>query len=115
MPAYVKRLLIASAALIAIPSSAYAFTGNDLSFWLKIYEKRNEPGSGWDPGAFIGYVGGVSEVVQGVLFCAPDTATHGQSAAIVAKYLKDHPEQWDKPASSIVITALSNAYPKCKK
>lgn len=114
MDAYVKGLLCASAASFLLPGAAHAFTGNDLSFWVKTYEKRNEPGSGWDPGAFVGYVAGVSEVAQGVLFCAPDTATHGQSAAIVAKYLKENPEQWDKSASSIIVTALSSAYPKCK-
>jgi hypothetical protein len=97
----------------ALSSSAHAlaYTGNDLIQWLPEYEANK---GSWAGGMFLGYVGGVSEVGQGVLYCAPATATHGQSAAITAKYLRNNPEKWNLSASSLIVSALQAAYPACK-
>jgi hypothetical protein len=46
--------------------------------------------------------------------CFPDGTTNGQGMRIVLKYLKDHPEQLQEDAVSLVYLAYKTAYP-CKK
>lgn len=45
------------------------------------------------------------------LFSLPDKATPDQMIAVVTKYLKDHPEDWDAPAIGIVMAAFREAWP----
>jgi hypothetical protein len=45
------------------------------------------------------------------LFSLPDKATPDQLIAVVTKYLKGHPEEWDKPAIGTVMVALRDAWP----
>ena len=35
----------------------------------------------------------------------------GQLAAVVSKYLTNHPEKWSEPAVDLVIKALQEAFP----
>ena len=90
---------------------AWSATGNDLINWLPEYEKGV---ANWDTGMYLGFVSGIFNVTNGVLFCAPK-ATNGQSAAIVGKFLKNNPERWGEDASYLVVDALQKAYPKCNK
>jgi hypothetical protein len=43
-------------------------------------------------------LGGTSECLKG--------KPYGQAAAIVDKYMKDHPEEWHKPMAGIVLVAI---------
>ena len=66
-----------------------------------------------------GYVAGaidqlnlMVDVGDGVPFhCPPEQMALGQAKSVVEKYLKDHPEELHKPASSIVIFAMSKSFP----
>jgi hypothetical protein len=87
------------------------YTGNDLVKDMREYDKKEAGASDFSPvGAayFVGYITGVSDA--SVLFNAPRYMTVRRVCDIVAKYLKDHPEQWAEPASDIVIKALEEAY-----
>ena len=95
-------------------SNAYAdFTdGNELQQWLSESEATNE--SRYHTGIFRGYVGGVVDIGNNILFCTGSGVTRGQYTAVVKKYIKNNPEKWNIGASSLVIEAMKQAFP-CKK
>lgn len=43
--------------------------------------------------------------------CIPDDSTRGQSALVVSKYLKDHPEQLNDPDILLILKAFKGAWP----
>jgi hypothetical protein len=44
----------------------------------------------------------------------PEGSDSGQICAIVVKFLKEHPEKWHEPASSLIIEALMEAFGSAK-
>jgi len=66
-------------------------------------------------GYCIGYLIGVTEGVDVKLWSAPIPLKQPQVVAVVSKYLDDHPEKWDQPASALVRSALVEAFPKKKE
>lgn len=64
---------------------------------------------------YSGYIMGVSDVLNHMLFDLPPRVTVGQICSVVAKYLKNHPERWNELASELVMDALSEAFPLKKK
>ena len=54
-----------------------------------------------------GYVSGVGDAMGYV----PAGLMAGQLAAVVSKYLTNHPEKWSEPAVDLVIKALQEAFP----
>ena len=103
-----KFVVLASA--LSASGSAWSTSGNDLMNWLASYESSQ---ANWSGGMYLGYVAGVAEFGQGFMFCAPGNVTQGQNAAIVAKYLRNNPEEWNRPASGIALRAFMKAYPPC--
>lgn len=94
---------------------AFAYTGNDLVDWSRGFDAMQSGGvATWKDGMFVGYVAGVAETVNGVIYCPKREPTHLQNAAIVAKQLKANPEVWAEDASVIVVTALRSVSP-CPK
>ena len=61
-----------------------------------------------------GFVLGVHDSVDGILVCAPSGVRAGQLVGIVKKYVREHPDKWNLPATTLVINALSSTFP-CKK
>ena len=53
--------------------------------------------------------------MNGALVCEPSGVTGDQLIAIAKKYLTDHPEELQKQAASLIITAVSDAFPCPKK
>lgn len=108
-----KNMLITLALILATNTAIAGFTdGNELYQWL--LEDENPNGSRFKKGLFKGYVNGVVDLGDGVLFCTTTGVTRGQFTAVVAKYLKNNPEQWNKSADSIVVYAIEEAFP-CKR
>lgn len=101
-----------TAAVAALVASGHAWsaTGNDLIEW----GKDNPKGSRFIDGVYMGYISGIADFSNGILFCAPNGATNGQNVAIVTKFLKNNPERWTEQAATLVVAALSAAYPSCK-
>ena len=96
---------------LMVSGPAWALTGNDLVKMIPPYEGSIGDFSG---GMFLGYVVGVAETSNGVLFCSDSGVTNGQNAAIVIKYLRNNPEKWANGANWLVLDALTTAHPPCK-
>jgi hypothetical protein len=94
--------------IMSFSASADFFTGNNLNNYIKNTE------SNFKQGLFSGYVIGVVDTGNDILFCTPNGATAGQLSAVVKKYLQQNPELWNKGASELVINSLAKAYP-CPK
>jgi len=91
-------------------NGSVAFTnGNELHKWMTEWGKEN--GSRHSTGLFRGYVSGVVDTGNSILFCTGRGVTRGQYTDIVAKFLSNNPELWNNSASSIVIKALETAFP----
>ena len=103
--------------LTGVPGSGYSegISGNQLVENMRKFEKLDKDSS--DPlqvlmGAhYIGYVGGVTDVLRSFGLIRAEKATHGQLCAVVAKYLKANPEKWHAPAVYLVLMALQEAFP----
>jgi hypothetical protein len=57
------------------------------------------------------YILGVYDT-SSVLYNIPGGVNAAQIIAVVSKYLKNHPEEWNKPAAELVVKALKEAFPK---
>lgn|GEM_PF-343264 len=99
-------------------------TGNDLVECMRLYEQAVEQGRGrempvGDVTAAYGYMAYIVGVYQascliheGHMYSMPSGGgTNGQFIAVVSKYLKNHPEQWNEFAVVLVIRALQEAFP----
>jgi hypothetical protein len=60
---------------------------------------------------FRGYVAGLQDANNGAIFCVNPNVRLNQAAAVVKKYLADHPQSWHLPAHQLVVQALSRAFP----
>lgn len=105
----------------SVSNSAYVFVdGSRLALTLAPAWQRATDGNSvqsgdfQDAASFSGYVLGVADSFNGVGFELPATAKAGQLCAIVAKYLKDNPSEWNLPGSIIVFRALELSFPKTK-
>ena len=68
-----------------------------------------------DAGFFLGYVFGVKNTLNNIIFCIPKEVPSKQILNIVADYVKNNPDQWSKSYTSLVITPLKEVYPCPKK
>lgn len=73
-----------------------------------------------DNGMCGGYIAGVSDAMAGYqavgsprIYCSPSGVTLIQLVAVVKKWFEDNPSQLHQPAVSLVMRALSEAFP-CK-
>ncbi|WP_156526294.1 Rap1a/Tai family immunity protein [Pseudomonas antarctica] len=95
---------------VLLSGNAWSATGNDLIQW-----GTNGPkGTTFMDGVYMGYISGVSDFSNGILYCAPPGVTNGQNVAVVTKFLKANPEKWTEQAASLIVQALTKAYPACK-
>ena len=83
--------------------------GNALMSMLDAYNQK--PNDNFDAGFFAGYVSGVTETLNGVIWCTTGNLPLEQLLSIVSKYLDQHPEQWHMSAQYIISIALAEAYP----
>lgn len=91
-------------------------SGNDLVQLMREYEKaeRNDKSTNWHKaGEYVGYVMGFYDATW-FFYADPQSITEGQVAAVVAEFLKRHPEKWSRPAWDLVMEALQEAFPKAK-
>ncbi len=115
-----KRLLAIAALMLAQSAMADWYTGFELKGLAESYEKNFDgvPDINTDrvgAGVFLGYTIGVTSALetQG-LICLPAQMKAGQIASIVAKFLKNNPETWDRSGASIIFISISRIFP-CKK
>ncbi|UCD68921.1 MAG: hypothetical protein JSW48_02125 [Betaproteobacteria bacterium] len=107
-------ILMIAGAMLALPVQAGFVNGHELMDAAREVEKAaaNQPNASfYDVGRFFGYIEAVSDVFTGVRFCPSANVTVGQVAAIVIKWLEDHPEDRHYSADSLVKAALEEAFP----
>lgn len=111
-----KRILCAVCLCVALgysPAFAGFWDGSKLATHWQEYKKFNNgaPYSNQSADVYIGYIIGSVETGDLVYFSIPADAKVNQMCAIVGKWLEDHPEEWNKSATSLTIAALSKAFP----
>ena len=100
---------IGLAALSITPAEAADefFTGNSL---IQLCREAELPCVAYFRGTIDAY-GFAGASTERPFFCSRPTATMDQHRAVVMKYMDDHPERRDQPASLIVWAALKGAFP----
>lgn len=109
-----KFLFILFVMFLFVPSvkAGSFYTGNKLYEWLKGW-RENSTGVG--EGIGFGYVIGIVDSFNNLLFKIPDNATAGQLTDIVYIYLDRNPSIRNKGSNELVVDALIEAYPMPKK
>ncbi|MEV4782112.1 Rap1a/Tai family immunity protein [Burkholderia sp. LMU1-1-1.1] len=109
--------LLFAISLCSSTAQAGYVTGFDLNTWGAANERIEAGRAINDDHAtnnkFYGYVMGVHDALDGIVFCSPNNAKAGQILAVVKKYLQQHPELWSKEASLLAASALKEAF-ACK-
>ena len=89
-------------------------SGQELVQLMGEYEKakRNDKSTDWrKAGEYVGYVTGFYDATW-FFYAGPDNITSGRIAAVVAAFLKQNPQKWNRPAWDLVMEALREAFPK---
>jgi hypothetical protein len=115
----IYSLVLAAILASSFPAPAasggiYIIRGNLLVEAMREYEKaerKDERTNYADAARYQWFVMGVHDALSGEIFCAPEQVTLAQVAAVVAKYLNAHPEEWNEPAFVLVTRALKQAFP----
>lgn len=103
----IKTIILASSLAAGSIAHAEYWSGNDL------HNKMN--GNGTDKAIALGYVAGVSDTGQGVLHCSPNNVTLGQTQDVVAKYLRDNPQDRHNSADAIITHVLKSIWPCARR
>lgn len=99
------RILLIAIIMITHPASAYFDSGNDA------YRLCKDTGY-FSQGHCLGYWAGIWDAFSQLnFFCGTAHATKQQIADIVIKYMVQHPEERHKPAISLGLAALTEAFP----
>jgi hypothetical protein len=91
-------------------------SGNELVQLMREYEKaeRKDKSTNWlKAGEYLGYVTGFYDATW-FFYADPQNITAERVAAVVAKFLNQYPDKWDRPAWDLVMEALREAFPKAK-
>jgi len=101
-----KKLLLALA-MVCSPAYADFVTGNKLLDDINsdIFAAK---------GFANGYISGVANALDEVLFCLPYGVTVGQVVDVTTRYLRNNPAQRHKGGSILIVNALVQVWP-CKK
>jgi hypothetical protein len=106
-------MMLATLFLAQSVHAGYFYEGNGLVKAMREYEKAETKDRDTDYSMawqYRGYVIGVHDATD-LMYGPKQNVSERQICAIVAKYLKAHPEKWNEPASDLVITALKEAFP----
>lgn len=104
--------LLTALAMWSQPGWAYFFSGNDL---LKFCESDNPA----ELSQCIGYIASAEDTHEALVdwghlppqMCVPPGPTLGQLQKVLLKYLKGRPENLHLAAGSMVLNALTEAFP----
>jgi hypothetical protein len=111
-------LIVAAFLFLATPAFGYFLNGTELKTFIdaadRIEAGRQRNGDFQDSASLRGYVMGVHDAMERLALCVPEGITVAQIVAIVKKYVKDNPEQWNKPANVLVVSALRPTF-ACKQ
>ncbi len=104
-----KKFLIALFfSLVSISTAAGFLDGNKL-----LSDMNSETYSG--KAIALGYVIGVHDSFDTLLFCTPENASQGQMRDVVKKYIENNPSSRHKSADILIVNALKQDFPCPKK
>ena len=110
----------------------YLFILSLLAFWVSVGDKALAQSSagtgneflqsctairtpnratGFPEGFCLGVVATVNFFANGSVYCAPANATIGQMTLVAVVYMERNPQKLHEPLPTLVITALSEAFP----
>ncbi len=96
--------------LLFLVSPAYGHSAGDLyKQSLEFLKPENDPSRLWYRHGF--YQGYVRATWDEMDRCTPEAVNLSQITLVVAKYLREHPEDHHDPANSIVKRAINEAFP----
>lgn len=119
-------LLMVAMALTFVTKESHAdfINGGELAAWARSYDKleskqTTSKAEFRDSMAFVGYIDGTIDTfaVFAVVnkgnpkYRLPPGTSRTQLAAVISKYLRNHPEKWNNPAPIMVIDALIKSFP----
>ena len=102
-----KRLLIALTAALAFSAQAQFVSGNMLLSDMDDTASTSRMYA-------LGYVAGVVDSLNQVVFCLPSTVTVGQVHDMVRNYIRNTPAERHLPGDVLISKAFGVAFP-CKK
>ena len=112
--------LVAVASWLLLGTAQAGFiSGNVLARMMNAYDtedfvvNKQTAAAYNDSVSFVAYVIGVFDATE-YLYSGIAGMRSNQAAAIVSKYLKNHPEKWNESGCTLVINALKEAFPKVK-
>lgn len=108
---YIKLSFIIIYSLVSQTSNAGFISGNDL---YKDLDRDIKGGAGYAEGHSSGYITGVADAFDGVIFCLPGNVTIRQVKHVVYNYMRDNPADWNKAGDLNIVNALKQTWP-CKK
>ena len=98
-------------------AGSYSYLGTDLAAVMPEWDKMYAHAIRVDLAkalVFAAYIMGVCDATESQ-YSIPTGVKQGQIAAVVSKYLKNHRDQWNDPAASLVMKALGETFPKNSK
>ena len=106
----------AFAAGLLIATTAHAMKGDEFARLMDAYQKvqgAKSPSRDDELGgaAFIAYIRGVEDSMNGVRFCITAQTSSAQQVAFIVKYVKGHPEELHNGATTLIVQALQPVYP----
>ncbi|MEY1373751.1 Rap1a/Tai family immunity protein [Providencia rettgeri] len=115
----VKKYLLALVSMIPMCASAGFSDGKELDQYATLLTQYNNgkkltDHQFMDVSYFQGYIAGVYDTGDGVLFCTNGKANLKQMTDITTMYLSKYPEKRDIQGADLVVNALSEKFP-CKK
>ena len=116
LKAFVVILLISVLFPLGHAHGKELLSGNELVQLMREYEKaeRNDRSTDWrKAGEYVGYVMGFYDATW-FFYADPHNITPEQVADVVAKFLNQYPDRWNRPAWDLVMEALQEAFPKAK-
>ena len=97
-----KVLIPAALAIASLSACSQVFTGADLLERLSAKPPSQ---------VAVGYIAGVVDAIEGILFCAPEGITVGQTAGLIYSVLESSPQARNLPAAAVIAAVLSRQWP----
>lgn len=101
-----KKIIVILVILLFLP----AFSSADYCNGMKIMKHVDSKDS-VSKSLTIGYITGVVDAFNEVLFCIPYGVTIGQANEVFIKWMREHPERWHESASILILAALKEVWP----
>ena len=112
--------LLASAVLVLFAGQANAviYSGNDLIDEMREVDKLDAGHLRFNAmkiGFYYGFVAAAYDAYDSAgMLCGTDQVTLGQAIAIVSRYFKENPTEWNLPAINLARDGLQSAFPCAK-